>query len=161
MVVFHTRTAATRSLDSVLLIILVCYFVPPPSIPSRSHSRGIPSYSPINSYLSESAAAAAALFFAPYKYRPTCSHHFRDTLLLPPSGPLTEVHNRLRRNILRNRVLTPCGVLLNPLEACFHHCLLQCWVLPTPTPPSTRLPASEPLRNPGLETTKGPLDPGG
>ena len=61
-------------------IILVCYFIPPPSIPAHSHSRGIPSSYPIDSYTSDSSAAAAALFFAPSKSRPGCSHHRQDTL---------------------------------------------------------------------------------
>ena len=56
-------------------IMLVCYFVPPPSFLDRRHSRGIPSFSPIVSSPSNSTTAAAALFFYPSKYRPACSHH--------------------------------------------------------------------------------------
>ena len=57
---------------------LVCYFLPLPSFLARHHSRGIPSSSPIVSSLSN--FSAGALFFAPYKSRPTCYHHLRDTL---------------------------------------------------------------------------------
>ena len=80
VVVFHPITVATWSLDSVHLIMSVCYFVPPTSIPSHRHSRGIPSSSPIYSSPSESAADSSALFFAPSKYIPAYSHQRRDTL---------------------------------------------------------------------------------
>ena len=60
---------------------LVCYSSPPPSIPARRHSRGIPSSSPIDSSLSRSVAAADALLFNPSKYRTDCSHHRRYTLV--------------------------------------------------------------------------------
>ena len=60
---------------------LVCYFVPPPSFLARHNFRGIPSSSPTVSYLSNSAAAAANFFFAPYTYRPDCYHHLQDTLV--------------------------------------------------------------------------------
>ena len=81
--------------------------------------------------------------------------------LRPPSGTLTEVHNRPHHNILRGRVLPPRDVCFDPLEACFHHCLLQWWILPTPITPSTRLPPSEPSHEPVLETNQGPLHPRG
>ena len=80
VVVLHPRTAATRSLDSVLLIISVCHFVPPPSFPACHNSRGIPSSSLIDPSPSESSAAAAALFFSPFKSRTACYHHRRYTL---------------------------------------------------------------------------------
>ena len=80
VVVFHPRTAAKRSLVSVSLIMLVHYFIPPPSIPARRHSRGIPSSSPIHSSLYECAAAAATFFFVPSKSRLACSRHRQDTL---------------------------------------------------------------------------------
>ena len=79
--------------------------------------------------------------------------------LWPPSRPLTEVHNRSRRNILRDHVLPPRDVFPDPLEACFHHCLLQWWVFSTTVPPSPQMPPSEPSRDPVLETSKGPLHP--
>ena len=59
---------------------LVFYSVSPPSIPDRRRSMVIPSSSPVNSSLFESAATAAALFFAPSKSILACSHHRRDTL---------------------------------------------------------------------------------
>ena len=37
----------------------------------------------------------------------------------PPSGPLTEVQNWSRRNILRDRFLPPCDRLPYPPETCF------------------------------------------
>ena len=80
MVVFHPRTAATRSLESVALNMLVCYCVPPPALLARRHSRVIPSSSPIDSPQSESAAATAALFFSPSKSRLACSNHRQETL---------------------------------------------------------------------------------
>ena len=61
-------------------IMLVFYSVSPPSIPDRRHSMFIPSSSPVNSSLFESAATSAALFFAPSKSILACSHHRRDTL---------------------------------------------------------------------------------
>ena len=48
---------------------------------------------------------------------------------------LTEVQNQSCCNILRGHILPPCDVCLDPLEACFYHCLLQWELLPTPTPP--------------------------
>ena len=59
-------------------IILVCYFVPPPSFPYCRHFRGIPSSYPIVSSTSDSTAVA--LLFAPSKSRPACYHHCRDIL---------------------------------------------------------------------------------
>ena len=61
-------------------IMLVCYFLPPPSLPARNHSWGIPSSSPIFSSMYNYAAAAVAILFAPSKYIPACSHHRQDTL---------------------------------------------------------------------------------
>ena len=72
-----------------------------------------------------------------------------------------EVQNWPRRNILRNRVLPPRDGFPDPLEACFPHCLLQCWLGPTPIPPSPRLPPGEPSRDPVLETIQVPLYPRG
>ena len=59
-------------------IMLVFYFVPPPSFPYRRHSRGINSSSPIVSSTSDSTAAV--LLFYPSKSRPACYHHCRDIL---------------------------------------------------------------------------------
>ena len=78
---------------------LVFYFVSPSSLPARHHSRGVHSSAPLHSALldplapldysppesesdsnSEPVAASAALFFAPSKFMPACSHHRRDTL---------------------------------------------------------------------------------
>ena len=79
----------------------------------------------------------------------------------PPSGTLTEVHNRLRCNILRDRILPPRDIFPDPLEACFHHFLLQLGVLPTNTPPSPWVPPGEPSRDPVLKNTQGQIHPGG
>ena len=75
----------------------------------------------------------------------------------PPSGPLTEFQNRLRRNIPHNHILPPSYICPDPIEACFHHCLLQWGVLPTPTPLSPWLLPGEPSRDPVLKNTQGPL----
>ena len=78
VVVLHPRTVAIRSLDSVPIIMLVHYFVTPPSITTCRHSRGITSSSPIDSSLSK--YSAATLLFALPKSRPTFFHHRQDTL---------------------------------------------------------------------------------
>ena len=75
----------------------------------------------------------------------------------PPSGPLTEVQNWSRHNILCDRVLPPCDWFPDPLEACLPHCLIQWWVGPTNIPLSPRLPPGEPSCNPVLESIQGLL----
>ena len=79
----------------------------------------------------------------------------------PPSGPFTEVHNWSRRNILRDRVLSPCDGFPDPLEACFPHCLLQWRVCSTLAPPYPQLRSGEPSRDPVLEAIQVPIHPRG
>ena len=76
-----------------------------------------------------------------------------------PSGPLTEVHNWSRCNILRDRVLPPCDRLSDPLEARFPHCVRQRRVLPIHIRLLLRLIPGDPPHDPVLETVQGQIHP--
>ena len=69
----------------------------------------------------------------------------------PLHGPLTEFHNRSRRNVLRNLILPTCDGLPNTSEPRLSHGLLQKRVCPLLVPPSPRLSSGHPARNPVLE----------
>ena len=83
----------------------------------------------------------------------------RQTRSRSPSGPLIEVQNWSRCNILRDRFLPPRDGLPDPLEARFPHCLRQWRVRPTPIPPSPRLPPGEPSHDPVMEAIQCSLHP--
>ena len=107
--VFHTRTEATRSIDSLPLFMLVFYFVHPPSIMARCQYMVIPSSTSIDFYPSEFASTAAALFFSYSKSRPACSHHLRDTLA---PGPRSDFLQRPRIGHVAIYCATVCCLLV-------------------------------------------------
>ena len=105
---------------------LVCYSIPPPSIPALRHSSGITYYSPINSSTSKSAAAATAIFFAPSKSRPACYNHRQDTLT-----PGLRVDRSQSSRI--GRVAIYCATVF---------CLLMMY-LPIPSKPASTITSSK------------------
>ena len=103
-------------------ITLFCYFVLLPSILASCPYRDIPSFSPIESSPSDSAAASAALFFEPSKYIPACSHH-RCYTLAP--GLRADCSQRSRIGCVAIYYATVFCLLVmyfpTPPETCFHH----------------------------------------
>ena len=110
---------------------LSCYVIPLPSFPDRRRFQG---HSLLLAYrlLSTRFCRCPLLFTLQIQtfLLPTPMRHSRHR---PPGGFLTEVQNLSCCNILCDRIVPPRDISPNPLEACFHHCLLKWGVWKVPT----------------------------
>ena len=83
----------------------------------------------------------------------------------PRSQPLnilfTEVYNQSHHNILRDRILPPSYADPDILETRFLNSCCQRRILPSPLTPPPRMPPGEPLRNPVMKASQGPIHLGG
>ena len=74
---------------------------------------------------------------------------------------LTEVQNRSRCDVLRNRILPLQDISSNILKTLLLHCCLQQWLLPAPILPPICLPIHYTLGRTVMEAYQGPSYAGG